>query len=136
MVNRVKRAFAIFAVLWLIISLPVMVHASTITPRYTYVDSIIAELEIDSTWGIATCSGEVLAKRNMPVEVVVKLQKYVNEQWETLKTWSIQDSFSAYASGHYAIDRGYDYRVYVVGYVYDSEGYVIDIATLAQEKHY
>lgn len=134
--NRMKKVVAIMVALLLIILQPLTVYASAIMPRYVYIDNITARFEIDTTWGIASCEGSVAAKDDLPVEVIVKLQKRVNGQWETLKTWSVEDSWGAYASGHYAIDRGYDYRIYVVGYVYDSAGNVIDGATLAKEQYY
>ena len=135
-VNRIKRAIVIAMFSLLIISLHITAYASTVMPRYTYVDNITATLAIDTTWGIASCQGSLLAHDNMPLELVVKLQKYVNGQWETLKTWSVEDSWGTRVSGYYAIDRGFDYRVYAVGYVYDSAGDVLEIVRMLQQQHY
>lgn len=134
--NRMKKITAIIVALLLIILLPAEAHASTIAPRYTHIKGITARLEIDTTWGMASCSGELLAQDGMPVKLIVKLQKFINGQWGTIKTWSVEDLWGAYVNGVYAIDRGYDYRVYVVGYVYDSAGNILEIASMSNQQHY
>lgn len=131
-----KKVLAIITVALLLATMALPVCAASVTPRYTYVDSLYARLEIDTTWGIATCEGELIAKGMNPVEVVVKLQQYKNGQWVTLKTWSAEDEWGVYRSGKYAIYSGYTYRVYVEGYVYNENGAVVETTSLEQQKVY
>lgn len=131
-----KKIIACITVVFLFAAMVLPVYASSVTPRFTYVDSIYARLEIDTTWGIATCEGQITAKDMSPVEVVVKLQQYKNSQWVTLKTWSAEDEWSVYLSGKYAIYSGYTYRVYVEGYVYNENGAVVETTSLEQQRVY
>lgn len=134
-----KKSVSVILVVLLVISLALPVYATEpqqIMPRYTYVDSIWACITIDSTWGIATCEGEVITKGAYPVEVVVSLQVYKNGRWETIKSWSNEDTYSVYLSKSYAVMSGYQYRAYVEGYVYNSNNAVIESTSLAHSTYY
>ena len=115
------------------------VHAAgtqQIMPRYTYIDSIWACISIDTAWGIATCEGEVVAKDVYPVEVVVYLQVYKDGKWETVKSWSAEDTYSVYLSKAYAVMSGYTYRAYVEGRVYSSSGALLESTSTSYSVDY
>lgn len=134
-----KRLFSVVLMLLLVISMVIPAQAAEaqqITPRYTYVQSIWACIDIDTTWGIATCEGEIVAKDEYPVKVVVYLQVYKNGEWETIKSWSQQGTFSAYLCKSYAVMSGYTYRAYVEGYVYNSSDTVIESTSLDHSMYY
>lgn len=134
-----KKGMSVILVLLLTFLMACPVHAANtpqITPRYTYVDSVWACISIDTTWGIATCEGEIIAKDGYPVKVVVYLQAYKNGTWETIQMWSAQDTYSAYLCKSYAVVSGYTYRAYVVGYIYNPNGAVIEMASVAHSKDY
>lgn len=134
-----KRVLSVVLMLLLVVSMTVPAQAAgtqQVMPRYTYVDSIWACINIDTTWGIATCEGEIIAKDEYPVEVVVYLQVYKNGKWETIKSWSSEGTFSAYLCKSYAVMSGYQYRSYVEGYVYNSSGALIESTSLAHSMYY
>lgn len=107
-----------------------------VTPRYNYTHSIYANIDINTTWGLATCTGEVIADDNYPVELVLYLQVYKNGTWQTVKSWSTTDIFTAYISKPYAIYKGYEYRAYAVAYIYNDNNAVIEIVDVYDTQWY
>lgn len=134
--NKLKKIISVVLILGLLSAIIVPAQANTIQPRWTHVDELYAALKIDTTLGIATCEGSITAQDDLPVKVIVYLQQYNNGRWVTLKTWQAEDSEYVYKSGSYAIYSGYKYRTYVEGFVYDSNGNMIEATSLAQEKTY
>lgn len=105
--------------------IPAAAEESTIQPRWSYLDAVSAVLDIN--WlGVASCSGQAVARKAVDIEVVVNLQQQTNTGWTTLRTWSSTGSVTALASGQYAVYRGYTYRVNTIAYVYDSNGNIIE----------
>ena len=133
-----KRLVSIGFVLLFLCSIIVPVFATGTTdvqPRYTEINAVSADLEINAL-GIASCSGQVTAKHLNSVEVIVRLQKYTGTSWTTLKTWTSTGTATAYASGKYAVNSGYKYRVSVTGYVYDTDDTILETATARDEVEY
>ena len=130
-----RRVIAVVAAIFLISSMAVPASAS-ITPRYSHTDFVYARLEIDDFWGVATCVGEVAAYDFVPVEINVYLQVYKDGTWQTVKSWYASDIMDVYLSKSYAIYRGYEYRTYVEGYVYNSSGYLVEIVDIADTEWY
>lgn len=134
-----KRIITFSLAIILLISLAIPVSAATkdtIQPRYTYINSVYAALSIDQSTGITTCTGSVTAKKNYPVEVVVRLQQDMGSYWYTLESWSTTGTISASLTENYAVYKGYEYRVYVTGYVYDSDGNIIESASGTHTVNY
>ena len=129
-----KRLVSLTVVVILLFSMASPAFA--VTPRYNYTNSIYANIDIDTTWGIATCTGEVIADNVVPVELVLYLQVYKDGSWQTVKSWSITDTFTAYLSKSYAIYRGYEYRAYAVGYVYNNNNAVVEIVDVHDSEWY
>lgn len=130
-----RRGVALLAVVVIIATLAVPASAS-VMPRYSYTDYVYARIDIDQTWGIATCVGEVMADNNVPVKLYVHLQVFKDGQWQTVKTWSTEDTMYAYLSKPYAIYRGYQYRTYVEGYIYNSNNVLVEIVDVADTEWY
>lgn len=105
-----------------------------IQPMFVYIGGVTAELSIDETWGIATCTGSLSADYVKPVKITVRLQQYKDGSWITLKTWSKTGTASVVCTGQYAICSGYTYRVSVTGYVLDSEGTILESGNAKQSK--
>lgn len=101
-----------------------------IQPLYDHIGSIYATLTINETLGIATCKGKIDATEIVPVKVVVRLQQYNDGKWSTVKSWNASGTASVSCIEQYAIYRGYTYRVSVTGYVYDSEGVILESGTV------
>ena len=129
-----KKTLSIILVMLLFVAMIAPVAAAT--PRFTYTQSIYAYLDIDTTWGVATCVGEVIADNNVPVKLVMYLQVYRNGGWETVKTWESTGNYSAHLSKVYAIYKGYEYRTYCVGYVYNSNNAIVEIVDVYDSEWY
>ena len=65
--------------------------------------------------------------------MTIKLQKKTGSSWTTMQTWSKTATglAGAKASGTRAVTAGLTYRVYLTGYVYDSNGNVLESITKA-----
>lgn len=134
-----KRVLALTLVVIILGSLVVPVAAATadeIMPLYTYVNSVYARLQINESTGIATCVGSVNAKSILPVKVIVRLQRYQDGAWWTVKSWSETGTATVACTNYYAIYSGYDYRVYVTGYVYNDEGVLQESASAIHNVSY
>lgn len=107
-----------------------------IEPQFITINSIYALLQIDESNGIATCVGEVRARDMVPVEVVVQLQQLKDGMWNTLYTWSNTGTLFASKSGNYCVPRGYTYRTKVTGFVYDSDGNIIESGSGSHQVNY
>ena len=130
-----RRRIVIVVAAILIVLMAVPASAS-VTPRFSYTDYVYARLEIDDFWGIATCVGEAAAYEFVPVEITVHLQVYKDGAWQTVKSWYASDIMNVYLNKQYAIYRGYEYRTYVVGYVYNSSGSLVEIVDVVDTKWY
>lgn len=119
-----KRTMRILALLVAIVLLTSStVYASgdtTVQPRYTYIASMAAKLSINTYTGVAHCYGKVLASSLRPAKVLVNLQRKIGNNWETIKSWMVTANTAAIVSEYYCLASGYEYRVEVVGFVYDS----------------
>lgn len=134
-----KRITSILVICTLLIALAIPVSAESypsVQPRYTYVSSVRASLSINTTTGIATCTGGVVAKNLQPVEVVVSLQKDMGTYWKTLTSWSGTGTMDIQITNNYAVASDNLYRVYVAGYVYDSNNNLLESATATHEVNY
>jgi len=124
-----KRIISWCLALLLFCGMPLNVIAATpdrVQPRFTYIDTVAAGLSIDTTWGIATCTGSMSTCYNRSVKVVVRLLQLKNGEWEELRSWQGTGQMSCEASGTYAIARGYTYCTDVTAYVFNSEGMVVE----------
>lgn len=112
--------------------------AATVTPRYTYTETVSAYIDIDTTSGVAHCRGDCVAYDAVKVEVKVYLQRY-NEStssWDTLKTWVAENTGIAAVDAYYSISSGYKYRVRTVGYVYNSDGTLVETVSASDYANF
>ena len=130
-----RRGIAVVVAIILISSLAAPAAAS-VTPRYSHTNYVYARLEIDNFWGIATCVGELVAYDDVPVDITVYLQVYKDGSWQTVKSWFASDMMCVHLNKSYAIYRGYEYRTYVEGYVYNSSGSLVEIVGIADTEWY
>lgn len=124
-----KRIICLMMIIVVLCSMVGPVSATTadnmIQPRWSYLNSVTAYLDIN--WlGVASCTGSAIARNDVEVKVVVNLQQLTDTGWATVNSWSSTGNITASASGRYAVYRGYTYRVTVTGYVYDSNGKIIE----------
>lgn len=87
-----------------------------IVPYWSDVSTITSSMEVDR-WGIASISATGMASTSSSadtVEVIAELQKYENNDWNTIKTWTDKQNIQfAGVSGRYAIAKGYSYQLYI-----------------------
>lgn len=96
-----------------------------ITPLWTNLNSVTSSLSIDS-YGIATCDGTMVHNKSGGTCILVmNLQKYSNNAWSTITTWTAEGNLSCYNEEYRAVTRG-TYRLVVTGKVYDSYGNFIE----------
>lgn len=98
--------------------------------RYTHLSGLTANLSISGT--TAQVSGRITPKNGQKTTLTVKLQQKVDGRWKTIATWS--DSSSSGTSdiiSKKSVDKGYAYRAYATGKVYNSAGSVIETASKA-----
>lgn len=127
-------------ILTVLLACPIAIHSyaampEEVEPLYNEINSLYANLDISSL-GVATCTGRITAKQLDSVKVIVRLQQDTGTSWKTLKSWSSSGTATAYASGSYAVYKGYTYRVSVSGYVYDTDDTILETDTLTYEVDY
>lgn len=134
-----KRTITTLCVVMLIIfcAVPMNTYAAENTmPLYDNINSVYANISINESTGIASCTGMISAKNFYPVSVSVRLQMLDNGDWKTLYTWSDSGTWSVTCDGYYAVRSGYSYRVIVLGYVYDDAGNIIESGSAVQVREY
>ena len=130
------RRLCCFVLILLVVGtmiLPVAASQATVQPRWTYLDSVSAVLQINGL-GIATCSGQAAVSSTNRIAVYVTLQQYTDSGWVTIRSWSATGKTTTMAGGQYAVARGYTYRVNVFAYVYDSRGNIIETGSTSQTR--
>lgn len=112
------------------------VQIDTIMPMYDNINSVYALIEIDESSGLTECTGMIAAKYTCPVSVTMKLQMKIDDDWSTLETWRAYGNWSATCDTQYVVYSGYEYRVFVLGYVYDNNGNIIESGSAVHEVNY
>lgn len=106
-----------------------------IEPQYDHTSSLYAVISIDEN-GLATCGGDVTAKKWTPVKVVVQLQQLKDGEWKTLESWSNTGTFCTEQTGYLYVWKGYYYRTKVTGFIYDENGRIIESASGTDQQYY
>jgi hypothetical protein len=133
-----KRKIIVFIALVLVLTIITPLrnaNASEINPRWTYIRSMTAGLDV-SILGIATCNGQFAAYENVPVEIIMHLKQLKNGSWGTLRTWSTTGTCALNVEKQYAVEHGYTYKVVVTGYVYDANGNILETASASKSFVY
>lgn len=113
----------------LLLSITGTVHAEEeVMPCYAYICSINVKFSISG--GIVTAVGEIKPQDGQHTSVTVRLQRENSAgTWTTIETWTGSNAAGkSEAGGTRALISGYNYRVYVIGRVYDDEGTLIETA--------
>lgn len=102
---------------------------SVMSPQYTYIWLLSAGLGIDSA-GQAHYSGSVdSASYTYNANLTVSLQKYTNNGWSTVKSWSDSGPCQGLiVEGYYYVDRG-RYRVCSTAQILSSTGTLLETAS-------
>lgn len=134
-----RKTLAVLMVIGILCTMIIPVTAATnentIQPRWSYLDSVYAYIDIN--WlGVATCEGTAVARSSVDVEVVVRLQQKLDSGWYTVESWSDTGTGTAGTGGKIAVARGYDYRVTVSAYVYDDNGNIVETGSSSDSDSY
>ncbi len=103
--------------------------------RYSCVTAISASLSIDST-GNATCGGSITMYNNCEGDATLSLQKNVNNQWITVKSWGKHDGPQVILSKTFSVTHGYDYRTEYSVEVYKNGVYIETATVTSPTSHY
>lgn len=104
-------------------------QGTDIQPLYDYVSTIQLILDINSNTGLSTSTVDVTTAGYLPVDVELKLQRLINGNWVTYKSWEAYDTGKVTIEKSYYVYKGYLYRLSVDVTVYNSNGAVIDSVT-------
>lgn len=126
------RLIAFLALIALLI--PLLAVPAAAASRGIVLSSFSADLDI-SSGGTATCSCSARAS-GCTISVAMKLQRYQNGSWTTLKTWSANQSSPLSLSGTKTVASGYNYRVSATCSVYNSSGSFVESATTYSASKY
>ena len=93
----------------------------TIDPMHVYMGDLDADLTINESTGVATCTGRCPVGNADSVTLVCTLQRY-NNMWITVKRWTVTSSLVAAVQETWTVTSGQPYRVYVTATAYDADG--------------
>lgn len=134
---RKKLSILLIVVLLFSVALPTRATQPVpISPQYTYIRTFARDLQINTATGVADCYGKITATANNPVKVVCKLEVYWGGEWTTIKTWTATGNAFAVVSETYNAVAGFNYRIHVTGYVYDSSGNRLEVTDGITEFYY
>ena len=127
--NKVFKMAWIWVFILVIVFSTLVIDGEAVEARFSHISNIYSSLEITESTGKAKCQGTIIAKENLPVNLICKLQRLKNGVWETIKFWNEFGTGAKNIEKVYYVMSGYTYRVYVTGYVYDSDGTCVESAS-------
>lgn len=109
---------------------------TVVSPQYTYIQSNYANLTINESTGVATCTSSCYATSVYTVSIECKLQRYTGTSWSTVKTWTTSANRYANISQTWTVPSGYTYRVYSTYRIYNSSGTLLETGTNSKSYAY
>lgn len=109
---------------------------TVVSPQYTYIKTLAANLTIDENTGVASCRAYCYAASNYTVEVECILQRYVGAIWTPLKTWTSSSAGYASVDQDWAVYKGYNYRIYVTYRIRTTAGALLESTTVTRYYAY
>lgn len=123
-------------VLFAIPSFAAVTDDNVISPRYTYIKMLTANLSIDEDSGISTSKASCYSASGYTVEIECKLQQYTGSSWSTLKTWNSSGSGYASIKENWAVSSGYTYQVYITYRIRNAAGNLLESTTTNKTYDY
>lgn len=135
-----KVLSAILAVL-LVVSLTIPSFAATtdknvVSPRYTYIKMLTANLSIDESSGVSNSRASCYSANGYTVEVECKLQQQTGSGWSTLKTWVATGNGYASINKDWAVASGYTYQAYITYRIRNAAGSVLESTSTSRTYVY
>lgn len=123
-----KVVSVLLCVLFGLIGMCSAIADNDIQPRYTCTKVINADLVFND--GSASAWGEVIPHDSYETRITVNLQRCDDGTWVSLSVWTGHNTNGkSEAGGTRNISTGHDYRVYVIGKVYDTNGNLLETVT-------
>lgn len=108
------------------------VEAEGIQPRYTYISAFGATLTTNSSKTMLTISADLQASVLSTVVLRCYIQCYEDGYWRDLHGWYENGSKVISLDATYEAVPNYTYRLLVRGFVYNSDGTLIDSENIYQ----
>lgn len=136
-----KRVFAIFLVVVLLVTLAVPAFAAVpednqVYPMYAYITKLHGEFSIDTNTGISSSYAYLFCYNGYIAEVQCELQRYSGGNWSTIKTWTSSGSQYAVVDQDWAVLSGYNYRLCVTYRVKTTGGVPLEITNSTHYYNY
>lgn len=137
-----KRILSLLLAVVLSLSFAVSVSAqeqeqTPIMPRYTYIAATIVDLSINETTNVTSnFAYSYLHDESLEMQAVVKLQRYNNSKWNTVKTWTASGMGEVEVDKTWAVASGYTYRTYATFSVYDSNGNLLESVSRYDSEYF
>lgn len=125
-----RKVISMLLVCTILLGLATPVSASVnneIQPRYTYIHLLTNNFSINTSTKVASCTGSIIVLQSMSVKVVATLQIQENGVWRNINSRTATGTRQASASYNPTVKSGYQYRLVVTGYVYDSNGNLLEM---------
>lgn len=123
MSKKVARSMSLLlALVCLTTALCMSTSAVEITPRYTGITTLNADINVSSS-GRADCYGYVRTRSGYSADVTVELQC----DGQTIKSWSDSGSGVIEIEKTYYVTPGHDYQVVVTAVVRNAQGVIVEI---------
>ena len=128
--TRSRFLSLLLAVILIASVVPVQAASSDIVPyRYDYVSSCSIFLNISSR-GLATCTSNVVLRRNVDAEMTVTLYKSTDKRnWDYVTSWDTSGSSSLVLEKSYYVMSGYYYKAELSVDAYNSSGSFLENVT-------
>lgn len=108
-----------------------------IMPRYAYIAATLVDISINQSTNVTTSEAHFITyDADLELQVEVKLQRYNNSKWNTVKTWTGSGYGDAYVGEKWAVPSGYTYRAYATFRVYDSDGNLIESVSRYDSEYF
>ena len=95
--------------------------------RNTAINNCLSSLTMD-TPGVLNCTGGTTVKSGYTAKVIVELQ-VLNDDWETIRTWSDSGGTIAGVDEDYNATRGNVYQLRLTHLAYNSNGNLAEMIT-------
>ena len=144
MKNSTRYAIAFLIVLSLVLTVTsaFAVETDPVEPpedpeEYVHLNNILLGLSISSN-GLASLSScaYVSSGSSDTVYITMRLQRYSNGSWTTVKTWSGSGTRVCDVMGEWYVYHGYSYRNYTTVTVYTSSGSFVESVSVSNTKYY
>lgn len=132
-------SFTLALILFLLVVTPCFAAQNdtpAVTPRYTYIQANSVSFTINESSGVASSSTFCYTYGDYEVQITLKLQRYNNSKWNTVKTWTTSGMRDASLSKTWAVPSGYTYRAYATFNIYDDNGNLIETATNSKSAYF